>query len=497
MSSANVNQILVGHTSDVTSCDCFGNSLATCSGDKTVRLWFKDAEGNFSEAEFSPLVEHTYGVNCVRFSPFGTLLASCSTDGKVILWSVQDGEKVSEIQHSSGSPIRICAFSATSAMFATGGDDEKVVLWDIATKSIIRTLLGHEAMITALAFTPDSAFLLSCSTAGDILLWDARYGHGKCLSSVTDAHDLGVLCCDFSPQYDAVAESGFLSGNYTVATCGNDDLVKLWYMKTGSSKSISLVIKLEGHSGNVMSCRFSPDGSLLASTGGDKTVILWNANTGEALKKLEGHSRYVTCCAFCSPAILVTGSNDKSVVIWSLEKDDILNSVHEIPVVNSGNNFIPAEKKQNILAWNVADVTKWLESLQLEDLIETFQSNDIDGKELIYLNHENLLNTLKIASFGQRNKILRGIQCLKNPLWHHIFSDSDEGVVLGEFYCPITHEIMQNPVVAADGYSYEKSAIEEWFQSGKETSPMTNEVLVHKLLIPNLVLLQLIQRYKT
>lgn len=67
-----------------------------------------------------------------------------------------------------------------------------------------RTLVGHEAMITALAFTPDSAFLLSCSTAGDILLWDALYGHGKCLSSVTDAHDLGVLCCDFSPQYDAV-----------------------------------------------------------------------------------------------------------------------------------------------------------------------------------------------------------------------------------------------------------------------------------------------------
>lgn len=69
---------------------------------------------------------------------------------------------------------------------------------------MFRVLSGHEAMITALAFTPDCAFLLSCSTAGDILLWDARYGHGKCLSSVTDAHDLGVLCCDFSSQYDAV-----------------------------------------------------------------------------------------------------------------------------------------------------------------------------------------------------------------------------------------------------------------------------------------------------
>lgn len=47
-----------------------------------------------------------------------------------------------------------------------------------------------------------------------------------------------------------------------------------------------------------------------------------------------------------------------------------------------------------------------------------------------------------------------------------------------------------------DGYSYEKSAIEEWLQNGKETSPMTNEALAHKFLIPNRVLLQLIQKYK-
>lgn len=107
--------------------------------------------------------------------------------------------------------------------------------------------------------------------------------------------------------------------------------------------------------------------------------------------------RYITCCAFCSPTVLVTGSNDKSVVIWSLEKDEILNSSHEIALTKNGNSFITTEKKQNILNWNVADVAKWLESIKLDDLIETFQANGIDGKELMYLNHENLLNTLKIG----------------------------------------------------------------------------------------------------
>lgn len=109
--------------------------------------------------------------------------------------------------------------------------------------------------------------------------------------------------------------------------------------------------------------------------------------------------RYITCCAFSSLTVLVTGSNDKSVVIWSLEKDEILNSTHEISLIRNGNNFITIEKKQNILNWDVADVAKWLESRKLDDLIETFQSNGIDGKELMYLNHENLLNTLKIGEY--------------------------------------------------------------------------------------------------
>ncbi|KFM60500.1 WD repeat, SAM and U-box domain-containing protein 1, partial [Stegodyphus mimosarum] len=473
MHAAEKFQVLEGHNSDVTGCDFFGFNLATCSADKSIKVWTKESK-YFKETDFSPLLDHTYGVNCVRFSPFGTLLASCSTDGKVILWNAQDGEKVCELQHLSGSPIRVCCFSPTSAVLATGGDDEKVVLWDLATKCLLRVLEGHEAMITTLAFSPDSSFLISCSTAGDIMLWDARYGHGKCLSSVPDAHDLGILGCDFSPQYDAVSEGGFINANYIISTCGNDDLVKLWCIKTVSIKNITLLMKLEGHSGNVMSCRFSHDGTLLASTGGDRCVILWNPANGQALQKLEGHNRYVTCCAFSDSILMASGSNDKTVVIWSLDKDKLLKSAAE-KTAEKEKKFIMDEKKQNILIWTVEDVLNWLKSLNLEHLNETFHSNAIDGKELIHLNHEILLTVLKIESLGVRNKILRAVQCLKNPLWQHVFSDSNEEGILSEFYCPITQEVMRNPVVAADGYSYEKCAIQEWLESGRDTSPMTNE----------------------
>ena len=55
------------------------------------------------------------------------------------------------------------------------------------------------------------------------------------------------------------------------------------------------------------------------------------------------------------------------------------------------------------------------------------------------------------------------------------------------FLCPITQEIMLDPVIAADGYTYERRAIESWLK-GKMTSPMTNQQLSHKQLIPNNVL---------
>lgn len=60
-----------------------------------------------------------------------------------------------------------------------------------------------------------------------------------------------------------------------------------------------------------------------------------------------------------------------------------------------------------------------------------------------------------------------------------------------EFECPITKMVMEDPVIAADGRSYERSAIEEWLEL-HTTSPMTNKVLSHRWLTPNLALKNLI-----
>lgn len=56
-------------------------------------------------------------------------------------------------------------------------------------------------------------------------------------------------------------------------------------------------------------------------------------------------------------------------------------------------------------------------------------------------------------------------------------------------------EVMKNPHVAADGFSYELEAIEEWLKMGHDTSPMTNLSLKHKFLTPNHTLRSLIQEW--
>ena len=63
-----------------------------------------------------------------------------------------------------------------------------------------------------------------------------------------------------------------------------------------------------------------------------------------------------------------------------------------------------------------------------------------------------------------------------------------------EFVCPITHQLMTDPVIAVDGHSYERSAIQKWLDLGNATSPMTNERLERPDLVQNHALRSQIQR---
>lgn len=77
-----------------------------------------------------------------------------------------------------------------------------------------------------------------------------------------------------------------------------------------------------------------------------------------------------------------------------------------------------------------------------------------------------------------------------------VFSESSRAIATPSYFlCPISQVVMRDPQMAADGFTYEADAIRDWLDSGRDTSPMTNQTLVNHDTIPNHALRSAIQEY--
>jgi WD40 repeat protein len=82
---------------------------------------------------------------------------------------------------------------------------------------------------------------------------------------------------------------------------------------------------LEGHNAEVTSVTFSLDTKHLASASDDRTVRLWDAETGQCLQTLEGHGSWVKSVAFSPDAkCLASASYDRIVRLWDTETGQCL-----------------------------------------------------------------------------------------------------------------------------------------------------------------------------
>ncbi|CAL1547715.1 unnamed protein product [Lymnaea stagnalis] len=499
--ASNIHTI-TAHEAEVTAVAFSKNALATCSSDKTVRLWgIKD----YTELPSSPLLGHKYYIHCCAFSPSGSTLATCSNDGTLKFWDVKSGDCLASLSHPSKCAIRVLQFSADGSKVVTGGDDEVACLWNVAEKKIIRSLKGHDESVTSAAFSPDDNYIVTCSSGGDMggdmLVWDAQFGHGKFLTRVHDCHDLGVSCCAFSPTYGTAGKPSTSSSinTFLLATGGKDNLVKLWIF-CGDVGSVNVTVKLEtmlpGHKDSILWLCFSPDGQFIASCSLDKTARLWNARTNQAIISIDDHSSYVAFCAFSSDSrYLATASNDNTVKIWQLnDTSEIMKNLSGYEEGDpTSSQLLNSYSRVAMELWTLDDVCEWLNSLGLGEYDEAFRKNAIDGKELLALSVNDLEDTLGVAALGHRNKILRGRSLAQDKDVKMIRSTEPTNTP-EEFLCPITHEIMRDPVIASDGYTYDKQAILSWM--GKEPrSPMTNMVLDSKDLVPNRTLKMMIQKF--
>ncbi|XP_008402654.1 WD repeat, SAM and U-box domain-containing protein 1 [Poecilia reticulata] len=473
---ASVVCTLRDHQDDINWCAFSAKLLATCSGDKTLRIY--NAE-DFSELPFSPLKGHGYSVHCCCFSPCGQLLVSCSTDATAVVWSTVTGDIEAVLEHPGRSPVRICALSPNAAHLVSGASDGTLALWDFHSKRLSRTGGVRDTTMVACSFSPCSQMFMTGSTYGDLRLWDL---HLNQLLAKKDAHDLGVSCCSFAPI--------ILSCNQVVqfrlASCGQDCHLKIWVINKFTYGGFDMVLlhTLTGQTAPVFCCAYSSDGQLLVSGSVDKSVKVYDANNAVLLHTLNHHERYVTACAFhpTSP-LIATGSMDKTVNVCRLEDG------RRGGKSSSPGKAVAGRSKLLVADWSEGDVSEWLVEEGLQGLVDKFKANNIDGTELLSLTKETLASELGIESVGLRGKLLRKVEELK--------SDSMSSGVPDEFLCPITRELMREPVIAADGYSYEREAIENWIHTKNRSSPMTNLPLLTTLLTPNHTLKMAISRWKT
>jgi WD40 repeat protein len=120
-------------------------------------------------------------------------------------------------------------------------------------------------------------------------------------------HSAQVFSVAFSPDGKKLASGSM------------DNTVILWDLATGKPEKI-----LKGHTGWVLSVAFSPDGRKLASGSRDNTVILWDINSGRAEKILKGHTSIVFSVAFSPDGKkLASGSWDETVILWDIDSGKV------------------------------------------------------------------------------------------------------------------------------------------------------------------------------
>jgi WD40 repeat protein len=116
----------------------------------------------------------------------------------------------------------------------------------------------------------------------------------------------------------------------TIASASKDNTVKLWDRATGQ-EIITLPSERyanNGHSNWVWWVSFSPDGKIIATASADHTVKLWDRATGQEIITLNGHSNAVHSAVFSPDGrTIASGSADKTVKLWNLYPKHLKNLI--------------------------------------------------------------------------------------------------------------------------------------------------------------------------
>ncbi|MFB4302543.1 WD40 repeat domain-containing serine/threonine protein kinase [Actinomadura sp. NTSP31] len=277
-----------------------GRSVASGGGDGTILLW-DVATGR----KIRTFTGHTYPVVSIAFSGDGRTMTSGAEIVRV--WDVSTARQIRKISTQSRIPggfdieIRAMAASPDGRTLATDGAEGHVLLWDVATGKVTRTLPGSSAD-NAVAFGPRGATLVG--GADNIVLWDVATGARIRL---------------FGSMRGAATSIALSSDGRTLAVGGASSATLLWDVATGRK-----IRTLTGQGDSTGPIAISHDGRTLANTvgreaRGSEVIALWDLATGKIIRTLAGHTGTVTSVAFSPDGkSLASASEDRTARLWRL-----------------------------------------------------------------------------------------------------------------------------------------------------------------------------------
>ena len=369
---------LTGHTDYVSSANFSpdGKRIVSASWDKTIKIW--DAE---TWKEIKTLTAG-YVVNSVNFSPDGKRIvsapkildtirtwdvqswneiqleekreniehsASFSPDGRYIVsasWDktvrIWDAETGRDIQTLTGHTqwVNSATFSPDGKRIVSASNDRTIRIWDVQTGRDIQTLTGHTWKVTSATFSPDGKKIISASDDGSVLIWDAM--NGKKVDTIE------------KNSYNDYRSATF-SSDGTRFVLASSSRVIMYNAQTGER-----IKTLKGHTNEVNSANFSPDGKRIVSASSDETVRIWDAETGEEIKTLPGHTYSVNSANFSPDGrYIVSASLDETIKIWDVETEreiqtlpghtDDVNSANFSP---DGRYIVSASNDNTVKIWD-------------------------------------------------------------------------------------------------------------------------------------------------
>jgi len=312
-------------------------------------------------------------IRAVTFNPDGTrvALALAQNSDNLLLLDAATGDILQTLnQHTN--EVNAVTFSPDGAYLLSGGADNRVVIWDVASYQPVNAIESYTNSVTALALSGNGQFLASGTTAGDVFLHRLQLPAAAPLPLPTDGRVL------FSNDVQSLALNA--SGTQLIA---GDERGSLISIKLDEGE-LSVIPDLETA---ITGITFIPDSNLFAVGALDGRLRLWNSDTLRQVQNYDNEAAINHLFLAAGRQIITTANH--SLRLWDVvdsaeiqryTRED--NSAFSIALKPDGSQAVSSTSSGSVLIWTTGDGAFFQEFKSHEGLV-THMVYSPDGSLLV------------------------------------------------------------------------------------------------------------------